>query len=133
METQDYQGARNTALTSVEIRKSLVFYRQQISVCVCVCMCLCVCLYTNVQGTFSPELISSVLNLLNYTLLKYKMTLRGKGDLHVVSNISVITRDLQQAQVVFISFLRNNLPCNVHYSLKAHESNTTLIRKILPQ
>jgi hypothetical protein len=59
--------------------------------------------------------------------------MQGNADLQVVSNIFVTTRDLQQAQVEFISFLRNNLPCNVYYSLKALESKTTLTTKILPQ
>jgi hypothetical protein len=73
-----------------------------------------------------------MLNLLNFTLFRYTLTRQVKAELRVVSNISVITRDLQQAQVEFISFLGNNLPCNVHYSLKAPESNTTLTRNILP-
>ena len=59
--------------------------------------------------------------------------MQGNGDFHVVSNIFLIISDLKHARVEFISFLRNNLPYNVHYSLKAPESNTTLTRNILPQ
>jgi len=49
--------------------------------------------------------------------------MQGNGDFHIVSNISVITRGLQQLQGEFISFLRNNLPSYVHSSLEAPESN----------
>ena len=39
----------------------------------------------------------------------------------------------KKAEVEFISFLRNNLPRNLHYSLKAPECTATLTRKIMPQ